>query len=233
MATRGGYRESSGRSKSGYYKGIYCGSTYELAWVIYRLDHALSVTRFDGFILYNGNKKYFPDFVENYHIYEMKGWTCTKDSNILAAKCKAAIDKGYTIDVLFKHDLTVEFEWCKSQYQYRRIEELYDGYVPEYKYECENCGEQFTRYKPIAPSQQKSCSRSCNGKLQVVKLTIAKKEGKCDKIQWPNKDKLQSLVDTMSLRQVGLLLNVSAVAVRNRCDKHNIIRPSRYYWVSK
>lgn len=26
----GGYRKGSGRSKHGYYKGIYCGSTYEL-----------------------------------------------------------------------------------------------------------------------------------------------------------------------------------------------------------
>jgi len=28
----GGYREGSGHSYSGYYKGIYCGSTYELVW---------------------------------------------------------------------------------------------------------------------------------------------------------------------------------------------------------
>src|SRR6516164_8460315 len=32
---KGGIRIGSGRSKSGYYKGIYCGSTYELCWVIY------------------------------------------------------------------------------------------------------------------------------------------------------------------------------------------------------
>ena len=43
----GGYREGSGRSKHGYYKGVYCGSTYELVYVIYRLDHDLTVNRFN------------------------------------------------------------------------------------------------------------------------------------------------------------------------------------------
>ena len=44
----GGYREGSGRSKSGYYKGIYCGSTYELAWMIYQLDNKIAFSRFNS-----------------------------------------------------------------------------------------------------------------------------------------------------------------------------------------
>jgi hypothetical protein len=43
----GGYRIGSGRSKSGYYKGIYCGSTYELCWAIHALDHNIKFSRFD------------------------------------------------------------------------------------------------------------------------------------------------------------------------------------------
>lgn len=83
--TTGGYREGSGRSNSGYYKGIYCGSTYELVWVIYRLDHNLSVTRFSGFIPYD-NKKYFPDFIDGNIIYEMKGYhTEAVDAKIAGA----------------------------------------------------------------------------------------------------------------------------------------------------
>ena len=35
----GGIREGAGRSKSGWYKGYYCNSSYELAWVIYSLDN--------------------------------------------------------------------------------------------------------------------------------------------------------------------------------------------------
>ncbi len=84
--TTGGYREGSGRSNSGYYKGIYCGSTYELVWIIYRLDHNLSVTRFNGFIPYN-NTKYFPDFIDGNTIYEMKGYhTEAVDMKTEAAK---------------------------------------------------------------------------------------------------------------------------------------------------
>ena len=44
--TRGGYRPGSGRAKTGYYKGIYCGSTYELAWVIYQIDNNKDFSRF-------------------------------------------------------------------------------------------------------------------------------------------------------------------------------------------
>lgn len=35
----GGKREGSGRGKRGWYKGYYCDSSWELAWVIYNLDH--------------------------------------------------------------------------------------------------------------------------------------------------------------------------------------------------
>ena len=71
----GGYREGSGRSKSGYYKGIYCGSTYELCWVIYSLDHNIQFNRFPGMIEENG-LKYYPDFLldDGKTIIETKGY---------------------------------------------------------------------------------------------------------------------------------------------------------------
>jgi len=53
----GGLRNGSGRSKSGYYKEIYCGSTYELCWVIYNLDHNISFSRFSGYLT-DGKIKY-------------------------------------------------------------------------------------------------------------------------------------------------------------------------------
>ena len=37
----GGKRHGSGRGKKGWYKGYYCDSTWELAWVIYQLDHGV------------------------------------------------------------------------------------------------------------------------------------------------------------------------------------------------
>jgi endogenous inhibitor of DNA gyrase (YacG/DUF329 family) len=73
---RGGVRNGSGRAKTGYYKGIYCGSTYELAFLIWNLDHNVPIKRCNKIInyWYNGQqKKYFPDFEILNQIFEIKG----------------------------------------------------------------------------------------------------------------------------------------------------------------
>jgi hypothetical protein len=73
----GGYRENSGRGKKGWYKGFYCHSSWELAFVIYHLDNQIPIKRFDGFRNYEFNgkiRKYFPDFIVNDEIIEIKGY---------------------------------------------------------------------------------------------------------------------------------------------------------------
>lgn len=155
----GGYRNNSGRSKSGYYKKIYCGSTYELVWVIYNLDHNIKFKKFEGFIEYSGGKKYFPDFFQDDVIIEIKGYhTETVDK-----KTKAAKDKGYNIKLLYKKDLKYCFDWVKNNYSYKKLEELYDGYKPRYKYTCKFCNTKFnTDVK--RKKELKYCSQSCAGK---------------------------------------------------------------------
>jgi hypothetical protein len=39
----GSYREGSGYGKSGYYKGIYCASTYELIFLAFHLEKSLKL----------------------------------------------------------------------------------------------------------------------------------------------------------------------------------------------
>ena len=72
----GGLRAGSGRGKSGWYKNYWCDSSWELAWVIYNLDHNIKFKRFKGYFLYtfeNKSKKYFPDFeLEDGTIIEIK-----------------------------------------------------------------------------------------------------------------------------------------------------------------
>lgn len=74
----GGLRKGSGRGKKGWYKGYYCDSTWELAYVIYNLEHGISFSRntksFD--YVFNGeNKKYYPDFLlETGEYVEVKGY---------------------------------------------------------------------------------------------------------------------------------------------------------------
>lgn len=74
----GGLRKGSGRGKKGWYKGYYCDSTWELAYVIYNLEHNIHFKRntkaFD--YSFNGeNKKYYPDFLlETGQYVEIKGY---------------------------------------------------------------------------------------------------------------------------------------------------------------
>jgi hypothetical protein len=152
----GGYRKGSGRGKSGYYKGIWCDSTYELVWVIYRLDHNLSVDRFKGFILYDSNKKYYPDFIDGNKITEIKGYV----TDSVLHKTEAALDNGYEIEVLTREDLTEQFDWVKENYRYKNIQELYDQYKPQYTYTCCGCNTTF-QTETRKRTERVFCSRSC------------------------------------------------------------------------
>jgi hypothetical protein len=154
---RGGIRKGSGRSKSGYFRGIYCASTYELVYVLFRLDHNLFVKRFEGFIK-TLNSKYFPDFVDEFGcLIEIKGYY----TPLVDIKINAALQAGYKTKVLYQQDLKVEFDWVKSNYQYKNIYELYDGYKPKYNYVCCNCSSEFS-----SDSKRKNkliyCSKRCS-----------------------------------------------------------------------
>ena len=73
----GGYRKGSGRGKKGTYKGYYCDSSWELAYVIYNLDHNIKFERNEKLFPYkfNGEQhKYKPDFIENGIYVEIKGY---------------------------------------------------------------------------------------------------------------------------------------------------------------
>lgn len=73
----GGYRYGSGRGKKGTYKGYYCDSSWELAYVIYNLDHNIKFERNEELFPYefNGEQhKYKPDFIENGIYVEIKGY---------------------------------------------------------------------------------------------------------------------------------------------------------------
>lgn len=66
-----------GRSKSGYYKGFFCNSTYELVYYIYMTEHGNIVERnlknydyeFEG-----KHRTYTPDFRVNGKLVEIKGY---------------------------------------------------------------------------------------------------------------------------------------------------------------
>ena len=104
MALSAAGNTKGNKSKKGYYKGMYCGSSYELAYVIYNLDHNIPFARCDRYYEYeyNGSKHlYFPDFeLADGTIIEIKGYH-TETVDIKAA---AVCDRP--IKVLYKKDLS-------------------------------------------------------------------------------------------------------------------------------
>lgn len=159
----GGYRAGSGRAKSGYYKGIYCGSTYELVWVIYQLDHSIHFERFHGLLRDNGIT-YIPDFIIGNMIIEIKGFEdkCKTEQKVVVAN-----NHGYDVTVLYKKDLQHCFKWVHTEYRVKNdLFVLYDQYKPKYEYICKRCGQLFGRAKK-ARTHKVICSRYCTIRTSI------------------------------------------------------------------
>ncbi|MFA5153821.1 MAG: hypothetical protein WC554_14815 [Clostridia bacterium] len=74
----GGYRKGSGRGKHGWYKGFWCDSSWELAYVIYCLEHNIFIQRNTKRFKYMFEEKehhYTPDYKINDSLFvEIKGY---------------------------------------------------------------------------------------------------------------------------------------------------------------
>lgn len=73
----GGYRKGSGCGKKGWYKGYFCDSSWELAFVIYNLEHGIEFERNHTFFNYEYEgqiKKYLPDWKMNDEYIGNKGY---------------------------------------------------------------------------------------------------------------------------------------------------------------
>lgn len=115
----------TGRGKKGRYKDFYCSSTYELAFIIYCLDKEIPVKKC-SYVYdyeYEGKKhKYYPDFIVNNTIIEIKGFYTEK------VKVKTESVKDRPIIVLYKKDLKEVFDYIESTYNKtvdKNIHELY------------------------------------------------------------------------------------------------------------
>ena len=184
----GGYRPGSGRSKSGYYKGIYCGSTYELCWLIHALDNGIKFTRFER-VLTDGDIKYIPDFIldDSTTIIELKGYEAQESVD---RKTKLAEKLGYKVIVLRKTDLQPIFEHVEKKFGTKKFHTLYDGYKPEYEYKCSQCDVKILRDKKSKKSVV-FCSRKCsmlhNRLIQVSSRTSTEK---AKEFYYKNRDKV-------------------------------------------
>lgn len=146
----GGIREGSGRGKSGWYKGYWCDSSWELAWVIYHLDHNIVFSRnTEGFNYEYENtvSLYYPDFIIGKTYHEIKGYKTER----FEAKLHDFKDK---IMVWYKEDIKHILEYTISCYGINYIE-LYDDNPHKLKHnDCLICGDEATNIY---------CSRKCAG----------------------------------------------------------------------
>lgn len=155
-------------SKCGYYKGIYCGSTYELVYTIYNLDHNIPFERNKkGFpYKYKGRKHtYYPDYITPDGYVEIKGmWTDKVDAKL------EAVDEP--IKILYKKDLKYAFDYVSDTYlggKKSGWQSLYDNHKPKYSKVCPECGVTFdTESKRV-----KFCTHYCS-----VKYNSRKRIGK-------------------------------------------------------
>jgi hypothetical protein len=122
----GGLRHGSGRGKKGWYKGYFCDSTYELAYIIYNIDNNIDFKRSEIVIPYSyksKNHNYHPDFEDGSTLIEVKGYHTEQ----VDAKIKATEAAGYNLKILYKDNLKYAFDYVKSNYNYKNIEDLYEN----------------------------------------------------------------------------------------------------------
>lgn len=109
----GGLRKNSTRGKSGWYKGYWCDSSWELAYVIYNLEHNIKFERNKkGFeyIYENQTHKYYPDFIlEDGTYIEIKNFK----SNITDAKIFYFKNK---IKILYKNEIKLYLDYVITKY---------------------------------------------------------------------------------------------------------------------
>ena len=119
-----------GTAKYGTYKGYVCDSSYELAFVIYCLDHNIPIQRNHTGFCYtykDETHNYFPDFIINNDTYvEIKGYTTDLD--------KAKWDyfpSDVKFELIDKAKITPYITYCKQTYG--DFVQLYDLNCPSWK----------------------------------------------------------------------------------------------------
>lgn len=112
----GGYHRKCGYGKKGWYKGYWCDSSWELAFVIYNLEHDIPFNRnHEGFeyIYNNKQRKYYPDFIlEDGSYVEIKGYY----SNCTYIKHESFINKGYKLTVIDKKTIVPYLKYVIGKY---------------------------------------------------------------------------------------------------------------------
>jgi hypothetical protein len=118
----GGIKPGTSRGKKGTYKGFKCDSSYELAFVIYCLEHDLKIKRNTEGFKYkfeNKERKFYPDFILDDKYIEIKNY----HSEITDAKIR---NFPHNIEVYYTEDMKKYFDYVENKYGKNFIE-LYEN----------------------------------------------------------------------------------------------------------
>ena len=133
--------------------------------MIYQIDHGLDYARFKGSLTGIVDDKkivYVPDFIRNGCIVEIKGF---EKEETVSLKTRLAQNLGYSVKVLRKNDLQIEFSYVRKTYLTNQFQELYDEYKPTFSKTCPICLKVFyTDSRKRGPC----CSRNCGWQVSSL-----------------------------------------------------------------
>lgn len=159
-ALNGGVRPGAGASKCGWYKNIWCDSLYELAFVVYHIDHGSTIVRNTKGYPYKdadgSDHLYYPDFIVDGELIEIKGVMRQNDDHFKHAACT-------DVRVLCgKHENEKYISYVKEKFDlpYERLLEAYDATRHMHEFICKICDKEFQSHHKDA----QLCSRSCSMK---------------------------------------------------------------------
>lgn len=108
--------------KRGYYKGIWCDSSWELAFVVYCIDHNIPIKRnyeYKEYIFEDKLYKFYPDFiVNNCDIIEIKGFITPKN--------KAKIEQIHDVVFIYKKEIQPYIDYVVNKYGVDYYNTLYE-----------------------------------------------------------------------------------------------------------
>ena len=123
----GGRREGSGRGIKGKRNGIWCDSSWELAYIIYCEDHSIKFERNTERFYYEFEGKqhyYIPDFIIDGEYIEIKG---RRNYDKLSKKCKAKVSSfPKQLKILFESEMKPILEYVTNRYGSDFYLKMYD-----------------------------------------------------------------------------------------------------------
>ena len=111
LKASGGIRKGSSRGKSGWYKGYWCDSSYELAYLIYNLEHNIKIERNNKGYEYTFNNEkhiFYPDFRVDNELVEIKNYR----SDLTEIKLKSVDEE---IKIYYKDTIKPYLEYVKNK----------------------------------------------------------------------------------------------------------------------